>query len=162
MISKNLTTAIGVILLSSGAAFAECKTIQECANEAVQAAMTARAQVELSVPPGAVMAFALEECPKPYWTEYEPAYGRFVRGIDRSGSGLDPDGERVPGENQGDAFASHSHPQVYKDVQGHFSRDGWEWVPHVNQSGSVGSNTAATGASETRPKNVALLYCIRK
>lgn len=60
-----------------------------------------------STPAGAVMAFDLTSCPEG-WSEYLPARGRFVRGIDGSG-GVDPDGVRVPGHQQGDANKSHTH-----------------------------------------------------
>ena len=59
-------------------------------------------------PSGAVMAFDLASCPSG-WSEYAPAYGRVVRGIDKSGSSIDPDGERLPGDVQDDELKSHLH-----------------------------------------------------
>lgn len=64
------------------------------------------------VPAGAIMAFNLTSCPSG-WSDYTPAYGRFLRGIDQTGvTTVDPSGKRAPGNIQADAFASHSHTMV--------------------------------------------------
>src|SRR5215471_8524467 len=39
---------------------------------------------QLDAMPGAVMSFNRDSCPAG-WKEYSPAYGRFIRGIDKSG-----------------------------------------------------------------------------
>lgn len=116
---------------------------------------------EISIPKGAVVAFDSSECPEEGWEDFKHAYGQFIRGIDKSGTNVDPDGKREPASPQGSAIESHSHPQVYGDVKGHFSSDGWETVPHVTKSGKNGVHTAPIGGSETRPKNIALLYCVK-
>lgn len=54
------------------------------------------------------MAFNLATCPTG-WTEYTPAYGRFIRGIDKSGTAIDPDGQRALESIQADMIASHDH-----------------------------------------------------
>lgn len=110
------------------------------------------------VPSGAVIAFDLEECPKLGWEEYRQAYGRFVRGIDRSSDGIDPSGQRTPGSIQADDLASHSHETVVMIRDD--SIDGVDSTTirsgdHHNQERPTG----ATGGQENRPKNVALLYC---
>ncbi len=56
------------------------------------------------VPKGAIVAFDATACPKG-WFEYAPAYGRFLRGIDSSLGGIDPDGKRRPSSLQNDQFA---------------------------------------------------------
>src|SRR5690606_8848693 len=61
----------------------------------------------IGVPSGAVMAFDLSDCPSG-WSEYTPARGRFIRGID-NGAGNDPDGTRTAGATQDDAFQDHIH-----------------------------------------------------
>lgn len=65
------------------------------------------------VPTGAVMAFNLAACPTPGWSEYTPAYGRFIRGIDKSGTAIDPDGQRALGSIQADDFKTHTHNMWY-------------------------------------------------
>ena len=75
-------------------AHADCTTIKECAQEAVEAALTARSQIDLMIPKGAVVPFAADKCPDPYWEEYPRAYGRFIRGIDKREQPVDPDGLR--------------------------------------------------------------------
>ena len=113
-----------------------------------------------SVPNGAVMTFDRKTCP-PHWTEYEPAYGRFIRGIDRSGRGIDPDGMRAPGSIQNEDFLAHSHTRprgVYNAMGGPDA----SWVAHARFLGYGHAKPPATGKSggiETRPDNVALLYC---
>lgn len=56
--------------------------------------LNARISASSSVPVGAVMAFNLSACPTG-WSEYAPAYGRFIRGIDKSGANIDPLGQRT-------------------------------------------------------------------
>ena len=55
------------------------------------------------MPAGAVIAFNLPACPAG-WSEYKPAYGRFIRGIDKSGNKIDPDGQRKEESYQEDAI----------------------------------------------------------
>ena len=114
------------------------------------------------VPSGAVMAFDLNSCPTG-WSEYAPAKGRFIRGRCLTSSGCnDPDGVRTSGHTQNDEFKSHTHriDPTYN-----------VWILPDNNSGSATfpaggndytqliTNTGSSGGSETRPKNVALLYC---
>lgn len=116
------------------------------------------------LPSGAVLAFNLEQCPEPHWKEYQQAYGRFVRGIDKSGNGTDPDGKRAPGSIQHDQFAAHTHERP-RDVYDAGGGDDAAWVAPDRHFAFGYSNpppTGATGGSETRPDNVALLYCEKK
>lgn len=132
------------------------------------AARLASAETALSMlMPGAVVAFNAKDCPAG-WSEYTAAQGRFVRGIDKAAtaaSAVDPDGLRAPGSVQGDMLASHKHG---------LPRSARIFVPEKRQSDNnfigaappgVWSNaigeTVETGGAETRPKNVALLYCLR-
>ena len=80
--------------------------------------------------------------------------GEFIRGWDE-GRGADPG--RVFGSWQGDEFRSHNHGTPYN-----------QHVVSNTSSGAVmmvGSNntawTSSAGGSETRPRNVALLPCIK-
>lgn len=76
---------------------------------------------------------------------------RFVRGVDNS--------TRVVGNYQEDDYKSHSHDTGFGNTAGSGSR----YVPAgINGTGTI--NTAAsptTGGTETRPKNVGVLYCIK-
>jgi hypothetical protein len=137
-----------------------------------------------SLPARAVMAFNLSTCPAG-WTEYAPARGRFVRGIDTTGSrDTDPDGRRQPGGTQDDAIRN-----ITGSITGVLGGSGtaWPWGFHPGNSGAFSvarsrgeynryngpynpadgvGDTATFDASrvvrtapENRPKNVALLYC---
>lgn len=109
------------------------------------------------VPTGAVMPFDLTSCPDG-WTVYTLAYGRFIRGIDKDGT-TDPDGERSPGHLQEDVIKSHTHllPNVQTFPSGANSGPHSPWVASSSSKSSGDINEGP--AIETRPKNVALLYC---
>lgn len=125
--------------------------------------------VELAggVPKGAVIAFSTD-CPKVGWKPYERAYGRFIRGIDLGKQELDPSGIRNFGDYQADSIAMHSHPlesNIFMkwdgssaDVRVHGSRQSEPGRLHLNAPIEEGKLNSG-GSSETRPKNVALLYC---
>lgn len=114
---------------------------------------------------GEIVAFDLSACPEG-WSEYLPARGRFLRGID-NGAGNDPDGVRTAGNVQEDAL---------QNIIGTFGGN------NINPTGAfsdLGTNSTAWGSSgggrrweldfdasrvvrtanETRPKNVAVLFC---
>lgn len=85
--------------------------------------------------------------------------GEFIRGWD-DGRGVDP--ARTFGSTQADELKSHSHnysartgtTAVNGDING---------VPLKTTTGSADNNaeTLPTGGTETRPRNIALLYCIK-
>ena len=83
--------------------------------------------------------------------------GEFVRGWDNS-RGIDSG--RTFGSNQADEFKSHSHPFV---EQGSSFRSQFNVTGGTGMDGAydISRNTSATGGAETRPRNVALLYCIK-
>ncbi|MCG9008174.1 tail fiber protein [Laribacter hongkongensis] len=81
--------------------------------------------------------------------------GEFVRGWD-DGRGVDAG--RVIGSLQGQAIQSHFHPSgVTVGV-------GWNYPEPSAATGGTGGvvpQTGATGGTETRPRNIALLACIK-
>lgn len=109
----------------------------------------------IPIPPGAVVAFNLEICPEG-WDDYTPAYGRFIRGIDKSGDKIDPDGRREHGNTQEDSLKRHSH--TVNGNSGYHKNGSDGSGEQENNTATV--TTSVTGNShETRPKNVALLHC---
>lgn len=161
---KLVVTAFSLLIISSGTSFASCSTVHECAQEAVEAALTANSRVDLMIPKGAVLAFALEECPLPYWKEYEPAYGRFIRGIDKKETPTDPDGNRDVGSIQQGEVQTHSHIQQLRSGGHKTCAKGGNDVCDLHQFnyGTSSYETKSAGGAETRPVNVALLYCVRQ
>jgi microcystin-dependent protein len=79
--------------------------------------------------------------------------GYFVRG---SGTNVDGSVSGTFGAKQADELKSHTHTYDFKSTTGFFS-GGSE--PNSNVTTSF--NTGATGGTETRPKNIAMLYCIK-
>ena len=84
--------------------------------------------------------------------------GLFIRGLNNSGSGYDPN--RVIGNIQNESIQSHNHqlPQnfTYNERKNHFS-DHYGCL----QIRLYNTETGSTGSSETRPKNIALNYIMR-
>jgi len=80
--------------------------------------------------------------------------GEFIRGLD-GGRGIDTG--RALGSYQADAFKSHNH--AVADYAGTSSMS-----YRVNAgvaAGESGALTSSTGGTETRPRNIALPYCIK-
>ncbi len=114
-------------------------------------------------PPGSIVAFNSDRCPAG-WNPYEAAYGRFIRGIDKSGTGIDPEGEREPGSPQEDQFQTHQHSLTYWGSHTVGARPHWNMeYPTEDGNRTLTTTTVTSGrhGSETRPKNVSLLYCTR-
>lgn len=111
---------------------------------------------------GSVLAFNSAACPGG-WAPYTPAFGKFIRGIDLGGVKSDPDGQRGPGAAQADSFATHSHNLTLVGRAGNkaFIAKPPGWGYDDAQGPATTATSDAAGGSETRPKNVALLYCER-
>ena len=112
----------------------------------------------------AVVAFDSDKCPSG-WSEYAPAYGRFIRGIDRVGD-TDPDGTRGPGEHQEDEFREHNHNAGRWNRLSRYDNDGNTVHADTDHSRNEmnirkGGVIREQGGAETRPKNVSLLFCTR-
>lgn len=130
------------------------------------------------LPQGAVVAMNLGECPNG-WSAYSQLQGRFIRGIDMTGA-IDPDGQRNLGHIQEDAFQGHAFGNSdgrflqYSETQRVTSRTngfsdmmeagmfgenaayGPTWLPEFVEYDGFGIPRVA---KETRPENVALLFC---
>lgn len=138
-----------------------------------------------ALPAHAVMAFNLTTCPAG-WKEFEPAMGRFVRGIDPTGK-IDPDGKRPPGSTQEDAIrditgtlygvkgqSDNALPwgfrptgkdngafYVAKGTEKGYNRYNYAYFPEdgIGTSADFKASRVVPTAAENRPKNVSLLYC---
>lgn len=122
-------------------------------------------EAKVTIPKNSVMAFNQETCPEG-WSDFTPAYGRFVRGIDRNKAPLDPDGERVLASLQIDALAEHTHTTTgLKQYPSWSSQEligeATDFASAIHPSIGGYAEISSTGAKETRPVNVALLYCVK-
>lgn len=87
--------------------------------------------------------------------------GEFIRGFD---SGRNVDSGRVFGSFQDQGFKSHSHSTIHtlnKRINGDGSGQTNYYLNTTPTSNLPYSNTTDTGGTETRPRNIALLYCIK-
>ena len=117
------------------------------------------------MPNGAIAAFASASCPSG-WSEYTPARGRFLRGIDPTGT-LDPDGVRTPGSTQADMIGQHQHlsPFSYNPGTNPYGFEGTldpgvaREVTDQSESSDDQPYTSNFGGAETRPVNVAVTFC---
>ncbi|PZP40199.1 MAG: hypothetical protein DI585_01590 [Pseudomonas fluorescens] len=136
-------------------------------NDQLMTPLRTQQAINIAIPTGAIMAFDLTSCPSG-WSVYTAARGRFLRGIDNS-TGTDPDGNRAPGNTQADMLGSHTHTAYAPTSdQNDASTQGWP-VGNVHntfrtsdRSRDYAVNSQAislTGGAETRPKNVAVLFC---
>jgi len=79
--------------------------------------------------------------------------GEFIRGFDNA-RGIDAG--RGIGSFQADEFESHSHPSsAFDSTSIHFAASGGENVAND------GTATGLSGGTETRPRNVAMVYIIK-
>jgi microcystin-dependent protein len=81
--------------------------------------------------------------------------GEFVRGLD-DGRGVDTG--RALGSAQADEFKAHNHTV---GQYGDFIRTTTTVMAAGYEPAQNNVNTSSTGGSETRPRNIALLYCIK-
>lgn len=79
--------------------------------------------------------------------------GYFVRG---SGTNVDGTVSGTFAAKQADELKSHTHTYTFKSTTGGSSAGG-----DPNSITNTSVNTGATGGTETRPKNIAMLYCVK-
>jgi hypothetical protein len=121
-----------------------------------------------SIPTGAIASFNSTSCPSG-WTEYTTARGRFLRGID-NGAGVDPSGTRAPGNIQGEDWRGFSMTNTIQAGTSGYSHTNVDMGKSTSSYvgnlfvGYWSTPMAALGTKwnatdETRPTNVAVLYC---
>ena len=143
------------------------------------------ANFQISAPQGAISAFYLSACPTGWvaadGTNSTPDLrGQFIRGLNNFGTGARGDGNEDPnggartlGDYQADAFQGHYHDALgVDDFYGNRPGGGATALPAgSNNAGSEpttgapisdGTNGTPRTASETRVKNVGLIFCMRK
>jgi len=91
--------------------------------------------------------------------------GQFLRGQDKE-AGVNPDcGDDLIGQVQNDAYASHIHGAANTCAPGSgdpsISNLCIDGSPAIVTGAANYANTGATGDSETRPKNMTVLYIIK-
>lgn len=124
-------------------------------------ARVSASEITLGSIQSSVVAFNSTTCPFG-WKQYMPANGRFIRGIDVGATNVDPDGQRVPGDPQADMVKKHIHPSQGQGVQpgaGGFTVGSGGVA--LKSAEFVVTGDSDTMGPETRPKNIALLYCTR-
>ncbi|TWC49609.1 tail collar domain [Pseudomonas sp. SJZ080] len=88
--------------------------------------------------------------------------GEFLRGWDH-GRGVDPG--RVLGSYQVDEFKKHRHPQYEYDTGNNTPIHDGSFAYDLNANTTIGYDRTAligyAGGSETRPRNVAVMWCIK-
>lgn len=84
--------------------------------------------------------------------------GEFLRGLD-DGRGIDLG--RTLGSAQENTIQSHNHPIVTVGTPGSGSSTGMSSISNGSLVGTVTMYISANGSSETRPRNVSLLACIK-
>ncbi len=172
---------LGAGLLSTGV-FAAAMAMNVFAPGQVISSAMINQNFAIAAPEGAIMAFYLANCPDGWapadGTNGTPNLrGMFIRGRDDVGTGpalVDPDGSRAIGAlPQGDTFQGHWHSHSWSNGMppntGGLAFAGSAATASAFATDLIignptddGVNGAPRTANETRPKNVALTYCMRK
>ena len=119
--------------------------------------------LEVEFPAGAVMAFNLESCPDG-WVEADGTggtpdlRGTFIRGMNGDENGRDV--ARALKSYQVDDFKSHNHGIPNIDL-GHRHTAATAATDYYVYKSISSYDSLSEGGDETRPKNVALLYCVK-
>jgi hypothetical protein len=151
---------------------AQCTTIVDCAQKAMEAAYQAKLALEIAVPKGAVMAFNLEMCPNG-WSPFSGLSGRVIVGSGKAGTLS----ERKLGDQGGEEkhllsleeIPSHNHLnggyQYLLSIDGHVTVGSIDSNPPSEPNlGSAAQMSAAGGGqghNVMQPFHV-LTYCERK
>ena len=87
--------------------------------------------------------------------------GYFIRG---NGTNSDGAASGTFGAKQQDAFKAHTHNLIVGQRNSSSGGGDVNWPTQVGNGDTLGTSTAnitSTGSTETRPKNIAMLYCIK-
>ena len=177
IMNKSVAIAASGWLVSIGAVTAQAQEeIQRLRDDMTAQIQGLSGQVQVAAPRDSVLAFDLPSCPNG-WSKYAPAIGRFVRGVDPSTGGRQTstfEDDALQGHTFGDGGdkilrwnPSHTTDDPgngYSGMQttGVFAPNGFNPAfGNTADAKIVGDGTHGTPrvADETRPKNVALLYC---
>jgi microcystin-dependent protein len=183
--NNTLDVTSGKLLVKAGGV-----TSNEIAADAVttiailDGAVTQAKASNMLIPAGAIMPFAMNSVPTGWLAADGTAVSRStyatlfaaiattygvgngsttfnvpdLRGYFVRGTGTNSDGT-VSGTfaaKQADELKSHTHTYTFKSTTGGSSAGG-----DPNSITNTSVNTGATGGTETRPRNIAMLYCIK-
>jgi hypothetical protein len=177
----SIVAVVGIAALvtqlpSRASAQEACKTVAQCAQEAVDAAIKTHEMIASAVPKGAVMAFDLDKCPDG-WMDLPQTAGRVVVGAgertrDMNDRPLTPRKVRDAGGEEihkltVEEMPAHTHSTTAVGKWGdHQDRNGvWGWG-HDDGNGDNGTLTSAPAGND-KPHNVmqpylVLRYCERR
>jgi microcystin-dependent protein len=153
-------------------------------NAIADGAVTQAKASNMLIPAGAIMPFAMNGAPTGWLAADGTAVSRStyatlfaaiattygvgdgattfnvpdLRGYFVRGSGTNSDGtiSGTFGAKQADELKSHTHTYTFKSTTGGSSAGG-----DPNSITNTTVNTGATGGTETRPRNIPMLYCIK-
>jgi len=114
-------------------------------------------QLAMNSPSKVIITVKENSCPEG-WRDYAPAYGVFVRGIDKTGN--HDEANRPVGNFQEQSIQKHAHKVTVfgRKRSGKATYDRFDAASYDGSSVKTTSE-GETGTKETRPKNIALLYC---
>jgi len=151
---------IVIVIWISGIAYSALSSLEATDTETLTAAKW-NALVEHAVPSWAVMAFNLATCPTG-WIEANGSASSidlrwtFIRWINWDANSRDV--SRILWDYQADELKYHNHTLLIRQYDGLAD----QWISRSNYSGTpTDINTNSTWWTETRPKNIALLYCVK-
>lgn len=166
--------------LASAALFAAAAAMNVFSAGQTISASQINQNFTIAAPEGLIGAFNLTTCPEG-WAPADGTNGTpdlrglFLRGRNDVGTGAradgnqDPAGNRVIGNLQLDAFQGHRHNVSHNTGQntgiaapGGAGADGPAGVITILDPITDGTNGAPRTANETRSRNVAVTYCVRK
>lgn len=164
---------VSILLLVAGIAFASDLTVMgrvKTPNICDENGANCKTTVSIA-PTGMIAPFYLASCPSGWLaadgTNGTPDLrGQFIRGLNDFGSveGIrndgkeDPDGAaRTLGDYQGDQLKTHSH-----SISGGYGAYGTNRVTIADAYASRTAQSNNYGGIETRPKNVALIFCMKQ